>query len=233
MILKSQNLRSLEGIDHFFSMKEAGIEDIARLTGMKSSNFISVRQVHGEKVHIIEQASVCSDHSKIRADALITDMAGRGIFIRTADCCPILVASKRKPLVGAVHAGWKGSLSMILVRTIEKINERFQIKPSELKITIGPSIGSCCYDVRDDRRKDFTDKFSFAADHFSEFSNKTFFDLKGFNAKLAVNIGVDPKDVEIMDLCTNCSEDMFHSYRRDGSGCGRQLSGIFIRPNQG
>jgi polyphenol oxidase len=77
-------------------------------------------------------------------DALWTRETGTALLIRTADCLPILFYSKSEPLVGAVHAGWRGFEKRILSRALEKV------ACGDLDFFVGPFIGGNSYEVGSD-----------------------------------------------------------------------------------
>jgi copper oxidase (laccase) domain-containing protein len=53
---------------------------------------------------------------KIIGDAVITDLKGIAIGVKTADCVPILLYDRSKNLIAAVHSGWRGTSKNMLVK---------------------------------------------------------------------------------------------------------------------
>lgn len=87
-------------------------------------------------------------------DALITELRGVAIGVRTADCMPCLISDERAGRIAAVHAGRRGTLGRILRLTIEKMLEMGS-RPSDLHIYLGPAICSPCYEIGEDVARPF------------------------------------------------------------------------------
>ena len=137
---------------------------------------------------------------------------------------PIIFIDKVSSVIAIAHAGWKGTLFEISKNTLNEMRENFGTLPSEVIAVIGPSIGGCCYEVRDDVASLFLNKFESSFKFLSRKNNsKYLLDLKKANNVLLSDYGV--MDIEVLDFCTMCGED-FYSYRREGKGTGKQLSFI-------
>jgi len=170
----------------------------------------TVRQVHSDRVIF---AGAPGFHGE--ADALITDRSGFALAVRTADCVPILIADPVHHAVAAVHAGWRGTVSGIVTRTLGEMARRFATGPEEVAVAIGPAIGSCCYEVGAD-----------VAVQFGQTAEKHHIDLVQENLKQLVGAGVSPDRVGFVGHCTRCEPVLFHSFRRDREQSGRMVSAI-------
>jgi YfiH family protein len=164
-----------------------------------------MNQVHSDSVKIVEE-----EGEAIITDAIITKKKKLALMVMVADCNPILIYDPQKNIVAVAHAGREGTFKRIVQKTIEKMEEEFGSKPSDLKVSIGPSIGSCCYEVSQGVVKEAHEKFG------KEYVvNGKFLDLKTLNLDQLVEIGVKKENIEIIDECTCCNKDYF-SYRREG-----------------
>ena len=105
---------------------------------------------HSNVVRIADRAGVAGD-----GDALVTNVAGVAVSVRTADCYPILLADMKNRAIAAVHAGWRGTAGQILLATLHLMSERFSTKPAWIRAAIGPGIGMCCYEVGSDVARQF------------------------------------------------------------------------------
>src|SRR5271156_3571555 len=103
--------RSLPWVQHGFGTRHPAEnqEDLATL-----------KQIHSNLVLMAEFPGLCGE-----GDALVTNHPGVAISIRTADCYPILLADGRHRAVAGVHAGWRGSVTQIVDRTLERMNAEF------------------------------------------------------------------------------------------------------------
>ena len=193
--------------------------------GFLSDSLVTLNQVHGNKVIVFKKpGKEPLSNVDFNGDAIITNQRGFALGILTADCLPILIDDPSKGVIGAVHAGWKGTGLRIVQETLLAMEKAFEVKPDDVKVALGPSIGPCCYEV-DDKvlkplRKNLTKEMLPVG--------KRMLDLAQINRKLLLEIGVKEESIELINICTSCRKDLFFSYRRDGL-TGRQLS--FIKLN--
>ena len=68
-----------------------------------------VKQIHSNKLIFLSKNSKIKNRS-INADAIITEKKKFPIAILTADCVPLLLFDKKRKIIAAIHAGWKGAL---------------------------------------------------------------------------------------------------------------------------
>ena len=50
-------------------------------------------------------------------DALVTDVPGKCICVSTADCVPVMCFDTKQGVVAAIHAGWRGTVALIVTET--------------------------------------------------------------------------------------------------------------------
>ncbi|WP_457606603.1 peptidoglycan editing factor PgeF [Nitratifractor sp.] len=195
----------------------------------EGSRFVSVLQVHGNRVHFVGKAEEHGWRSldeSIRADALVTSESGVVLTILTADCLPILFYDPASHAIGAAHAGWKGSAASIAVRTVEVMSERFGSRPEEIVAVIGPGIGGCCYEVSEE----LADAFSAYPEALSwGKEGRPHLDLAEVNRRQLEGAGLHPERIEVSPHCTACESDRFFSYRQSGGCAGRFLSAIMLK----
>lgn len=156
-------------------------------------------------------------------DALICEDKNIAIGVFTADCVPILIYSKNKKVIAAVHSGWRGTFENIIKETIEKIYSRYG--ETELTAVIGPHIKKCCYEVSEE----LIDKFK-SIDYLKDrnINNGRNLDLTAIIKIQLENLNVNT--IKDLSMCTHCSESIkFHSYRKEKENSGRIFSAIVIR----
>jgi len=185
--------------------------------GLRTSTYpadlTTVQQVHSARV-----IDACGRKGERigEGDAIISGEPGVAIGIRTADCVPVLLADPETRLVACVHAGWRGTAANILGATIDALRSR-GCRPEDLHVAIGPSIGSCCYEVGTE-----------VARHFAQWREAVIgdgrprLDLPAINEMQARAAGV--RQIWKSGECTFCRTDRFHSFRRDKDQAGRMLS---------
>ena len=198
-MLQAPNLARFEWLTHGFGLRDSQYP--AKIT--------TVRQVHSNVV--VDARSV---DASTQADALISDLPGTIIGVRTADCVPILIADERLRAVAAVHAGWRGTAQLIAVAAVRELITHFGARLADLHAAIGPAIGLCCYEVGSEVARQFG----------YDDSGPTHLDLAGINEQQLRVAGV--RDVWRADECTFCGAERFYSYRREKEQAGRMRSFI-------
>ena len=222
--VKSDRLSAMQGVVHGFGDRTVGTDASETARRYELSKIAQLNQVHSGDVIIL--GNIESHDDLIEGDALVTDLKGVGVGIRTADCVPILLADKSKSVIAAIHGGWRGTLSEITMNTVDIIKHNYGIKPSDLTAVIGPSIKKCCYEVGEDVASLFKEKFEYSDQYLSKSGeSKYLLDLSIANTFGLEKVGV--KDIEIIDICTKCNPN-FYSYRREGKGVPTQLSFIAL-----
>ncbi|MEG0004319.1 MAG: peptidoglycan editing factor PgeF [Clostridium sp.] len=232
-----------EGIKHFFSTKNGGVSEgefeslnlgvytndnkdnvkenfniILRECNM-SSSIAYLHQVHGQDVYLVNRDNVDQVVGK-DGDAIITAEKNLPIGVFTADCVPILLYDKNKKVVAAIHAGWRGVVGKILTKTISKMKQEFKTSSEDIVVAIGPFIGSCCFEVS----ADIINKFNF----YEIRGNKYFVDLYKEVEKEALENNILLDNIDFLDMCSVCTGEIFHSYRRQSGKTGRIGSFIEI-----
>lgn len=199
------------------------IEVITREFNISRNNIYFPIQRHTNKIHVLE-----SDLKPIVADAVLTDKKGVLIGVQVADCVPILLYDKEKNVIGAVHAGWRGTAAQILKNTIRTMQERFYSSTDDILIAIGPSIKQCCYKVGDDV-KNAVSKTTGEGNCCYKQDGKYYVDLSSANKFQVLSMGIPHQNIWQSDDCTFCNPDRFYSYRYTKGFTGRQggFIGIF------
>ena len=136
-----------EGLDFFFSQDPSMVDLI-------KGPVCRVRQVHGRELlhlrpELIDDLSG-PQYLQYSYDGLITADSGPVLTVYSADCIPLLFFDPKRRVIASVHAGWKGTILGISRLTIKKMAGEFQSDPSDIRVISGPSIHSCCFEIRQD-----------------------------------------------------------------------------------
>jgi YfiH family protein len=176
-------------------------------------------QVHSARVVVADEPNGPADHLG-QADAVITDRPGVSLFLRFADCLPILLYDPRQQAVGVVHAGWRGSLQKIAKETVAAMVERYGSRPADLVAGVGPGIGPCHYAVGPEVVAQTRRAFNGTADSLLLARNGGYhLDLWAANRAALQEAGVE--QIELAEICTQCHSDDFFSHRATGGMTGR------------
>jgi YfiH family protein len=167
-------------------------------------------------VTLEEPLGVREDRDAGPCDIVATARTGVALAIQTADCVPILLAGEGA--IGAVHAGWRGSALGAAAKAVGAL-ERLGAPPQSLRAWMGPSIGSCCYEVGGEVASRFVGDFLSASGE-----GKYRMDLAAVNRAQLEAAGIPAANISVHPACTKCGGEKFASYRRDGAAAGRMIA---------
>ena len=165
-------------------------------------------------------------------DALVTAQPGVALGIRVADCVPLLFYDPVAHIIGAAHAGWRGTLDHIAPLTLYTMEEAGAHAP-DVRVAIGPSIGACCYTVDHAFYEKFLQQLGtqiWAAAFSDTDTAHPRVSLARINEELLTEAGVLPEHIHTTSLCTCCSPAIFHSHRATGGKRGTGGALIWMQP---
>jgi YfiH family protein len=189
------------------------------IMGLPVTSIFDVWQVHGNEIVDVQRPRRL-DEAHHKADGIITNKPGITLFMRFADCVPILLYEPHHKVIGLVHAGWQGTVKRIVQAAVEKMQKEYRVDPQQIIAGIGPSICVEHYPVGEDVIKsvgaalpEFKDKIIYNQ------NQAIFFDLWKANVLLLQQIGVET--IEQSEICTASNTDEWYSYRAEGVNSGR------------
>lgn len=198
--------------------------DMKLAVGIHDGRIVTMQQVHGD--HIVEVRDKKLKEAG-EADGLITHEPDIYLGVLTADCVPILFVAPKQKLVAAVHAGWRGTLAGIAAKTLRIFSDQYGVKPGDLEVALGPSIGPCCYEVKDDVALPLMKTWGkLTTPSVLVKQGKSFIHLRRLNRDILRASGVPGKQLFLVGPCTSCFPEDFFSFRRERSETGRQMSFI-------
>ena len=204
-----------------------------------------LRQVHSSRVVIAQPEAPLID-----ADGLVTRDPDVALVIETADCYPVLLEDAEAGVIGAAHAGWRGTVSGVALNTLRAMMD-LGARADRVRVAIGPGISGARYEVGSEVRERFLDagfprsiwaesKVPAMAANASQgtiLSNVPIIretesqtglswrvDLSLANAWLLEAAGVPPEAIWRSGLCS--TDERFFSYRRDHGQTGRMWAVI-------
>lgn len=200
-ILKSD---LLEEITAFFSTRE-----LPDLTELGADRILFPKQTHSDNVEFVDERNEYPN-----TDGLILTNSNDAVYLRFADCTPLIFYDTVQKIAAVTHAGWRGTAQKIGVKTIEKM----QSNPTNVIALIGPAISMCCYEVSEEVRDTL---LATVKDTEGLFINRNV-DLKRINAQQLKEIGV--QQIDICPYCTSCDNDLFYSYRKENGTEKRHIA---------
>jgi len=182
--------------------------------GLEINNLCNMAQVHGNKVNI-------ANCGKQEGDALVSNEKDLILAVSIADCYPILFYDEKNKVIGAAHAGWRGTVSKIAETTLKKMFD-LGAKPENIQVAIGQGISQNNFEVGKEVIEEF-EKNGFPAHCWK--NNKI--DLISCNRFILQSNQIAEKNIWSMNRCT--FEDDFFSYRRDKGKTGRMWGVITMK----
>ncbi len=184
------------------------------------SSIYDVWQVHGNRVVCTKSPRPATSlHEK--ADVILTDNPQVTLYMRFADCVPILLYDPQRRVVGIVHAGWKGTVSRAAAAAIESMQNNFGTRTGNILAAIGPSIAAHHYPVGEDVVSQIQQVFGlYAPSLLFDFGNgQKHLDLWEANRLVLEQSGVG--HIEIAGICTACDLEDWFSHRAEKGKTGR------------
>jgi YfiH family protein len=186
--------------------------------GRKLDSIHDVWQVHSANVVVAHQPRADSD--LVQADVLISNKPQVTLFMRFADCVPILLHDPERQVVGLAHAGWLGTVRGVAKVAVRAMVDVYHSEPDDIRAGIGPAIGQDHYPVGPEVVAQIRDAFGSNADrHLQVLNGAPHFDLWSANRELLERQGVG--SVEVAGLCTACHMEDWYSHRGERGETGR------------
>ena len=181
---------------------------VASALDVPPDHLTGVHQVHSARAVIVEAPLT----EPTQADAIVTNTPGVALSVLTADCQPVLFADAERGVIGAAHAGWRGTLDGVLEATLDAM-ERLGAERESTIAVIGPSISQAAYEVGPEFFEAFMAEDEAHARFFAQGSgDRLHFDLPGFGLFRLRAAGIG--HAEWTRHCTYSDPERFYSYRR-------------------
>jgi YfiH family protein len=208
--------------------------------------------LHSDVIHIVRSPSP----GALAGDGLITNVPEIALGVLTADCIPVLLVDRKNRVVGAFHAGWRGTAKRIVEKGLGLMRREYGSLPEDIHAVIGPGIQKCCYEVGEELRNEFESQFAYARELFHEvqesdpvrqkypmlFMNarapghgdpciKLHLDLREANRRQLLTLGVPARQITALKDCTACDTKKFFSHRAEKGRTGRMMAviGLFLK----
>ena len=194
----------------------------------KSKKIFLLHQIHSSKVVFIDK-NFEFKKKKTKADAVITDQKRLPIAILTADCAPILIYERKKNIIAAIHAGWRGAFKGIIKNVVNYMLKK-GCKTKYMNVAVGPCIQQKSYNVKEDFKRKFLKKNKINKVFFKKRKNLIYFDLSRY-IKLQLKL-MKITNLDRINIDTFPKKNNFFSARRslhlNHDDYGRNISLIMI-----
>lgn len=216
---------------------------LAETLGLDVSRLIVPHQIHSvESRMIAEEYFNLPENIRLQiiegVDAVITNAKNVCIGVSTADCIPILIYDPEHHAAAAIHAGWRGTLKHIVMKTVKEMQLNFETDVAKLKAVIGPGISLKNFEVGQEVYDQFAQAnfdmqrlaklYPISQPKECEPPMKWHIDLKLSNRFDLETMGVQSENIIDEGICTYDSPDFF-SARKLGINSGRIYNGIVLK----
>lgn len=174
----------------------------------------TLKQVHGNHVCFAKTGQQ-------EGDALVTNKQNLALAISIADCYPILFYDQVHQVIGAAHAGWRGTHSRVVEKTIQEML-KLGAEKKNIQVAIGQGISQAKFEVGEEVLTQFKEA-GFPDNCWKE--NKI--DLIQCNRFILIQNAILEENIWAMNRCT--FEPEFYSYRRDKGITGRMWGIIVLK----
>ncbi|MEI8377622.1 MAG: peptidoglycan editing factor PgeF [bacterium] len=172
-------------------------------------NIIIPNQEHTSNIAIVDNVwDVKKDF--LATDGIIITVPNVPVMLCFADCVPVILYSKKNQVLAVLHAGWRGTASGITKKACKIMIDTMGIHPKDISVAIGACISECCFEVSDEVKEVL--EYSLEGEYDDIYAGNKM-DLKKINAYQVMEKGI--MDIDVMEYCTSCSNDLFYSYRKD------------------
>ena len=200
---------------------------VAGRLGVAPHGIRLIRQVHGVDVATVRAGSSQESAARPEADVIISDDPEAAIGVRVADCAALLLADRRTGVVGAAHAGWRGTLKSAAIVAADAMRATFGSEPQDLVAAIGPCLGPCCGEVGPEVVEGFLAAGHPARELAGWFSpgrgDRQHLNLWAANRDQLLRAGVPASQIHVAEICTQTHSALLHSYRAHGRKAGRMV----------
>ena len=184
------------------------------------NSYCSLNQIHSDTIISIDD----NYQNNSTGDAMITNQKNIPLVIKTADCIPILLYDQKKAIIAVVHAGWKGILNDITIKTINKMITEFNCNPNDIVVYLYPSIRKCHFEIEIDVYTLFKNKIKNLDNYTTKKGNKYYIDLQQILIDSIKKMHID--NIIDSNICTYCNHDKFYSYRYNHTAKRNYLIGM-------
>ena len=188
--------------------------------GIAEIQLASSYQVHRDKVQIVTEAGRTEGF-----DALVTNQPNVFVGVTVADCTPILIYDAKNQAVGAIHAGWRGTVAQIVSKTLKTMQQEYGTQSADCYVYVGTCIDECSFEVGEEVAEQFDAEFK----RFDAQLGKYLIDLKQANAAQLTAFGIPTSQIEISPYSTVTHNETYFSYRLEKGQTGRMLAVIGIK----
>lgn len=239
-IIHSTLLNQFSNITHCFTTKDVGNlafhvndnpinvelkhDNLSKILNFNKNSLIHMKQIHSSDVHIVNDKD--DFYNPRECDALVTNKKETPLMVMVADCSPILFYDSINQVIAVAHAGRQGAFKNIIKNTIDTMVNKFSCKPQNIYVSVGASIGQCCYEVGSEI---YDEACKIGLEYALEKKENSYYlDISKILLSQLLHLGVKKENIEISNECSCCLKDKYYSYRAEAK-TGRFAGVILLK----
>ncbi|MDN4523501.1 peptidoglycan editing factor PgeF [Fictibacillus fluitans] len=209
-------------------------QSVSQAVHVPLEHWVGTEQVHDSVIRKVTKRDAGKGAKDLESAIKGTDgiyTADQDVLLTSlyADCVPLFFMSPPHQLVGLAHAGWKGTVGKIGAKMVDLWVKEEGVTTEDIFVAIGPSIGSCCYEVDDyvmDRVRQVLPKEKAALGFQPKGAGHYMLNLREVNKQILIQAGIKESRITETSYCTSCSNQQFFSHRKENGKAGRIMSYI-------
>ncbi len=199
---------------------------------LDENKIVKPHQTHTSNVEVVNEVINFQD-----VDGVLTNKEEIVLVTTSADCISLLMFDPVKKVIGSIHSGWRGTLQGIAKEAVLKMIEKYESNPEDIICCICPSIRSCHFEVDEDVKDLFYEKYKnlqqinniIKKTKIKDGKQKYTIDTVLINICLLKKLGLKEENIIDSNICTVCNKNNFHSYRAEKENSGRNAAIISIK----
>ena len=213
---------------------ERNRELIAHAIGVEAEDFTYTHQTHTTNVAVVRAED--KGRRFMETDGMVTNVPGICLVTFYADCVPLYFLDPVKKAIGLSHSGWRGTVGRMGRVTIEKMQEEYESRPSDILAAVGPSICQDCYEVSEDVICRFKEEFKkelWEILFYKKANGKYQLNLWEANRHILLEAGIQEEHMAVTNICTHCNPDILFSHRTAGNERGNLSAFLALKRQEG
>ncbi|MCR4329153.1 MAG: polyphenol oxidase family protein [Candidatus Roizmanbacteria bacterium] len=226
--INSELIKPIHGVttrfDGSFQSRESIVNYLShRIPNIDTHAIFGIHQIHSSDVHVLRATDKPDYIDSLDVDGLILKKGNAlsSIYVKVADCIPLILWDAETFTCAVVHSGWKGTYENISRRTIETM-VKLGSKPASIYAFIGPYIHDCCYQVDDVRARLFKSSYIRSVD------GRLYLSIGTVVEDQLIYLGVPKKNIDHSPLCTSCDARFFSYWRENTHTHGTMVAYIAV-----
>lgn len=202
--------------------------------GVALEDMVLSKQVHGCSILRVDDShrgmGIVRERSYGPVDGLTTDIPGIMLVTYYADCVPLYFYDPVKKAICLSHSGWRGTLLDMAGESVKAMKAYYNSRPEDIRVSMGPHIRSCCFEVGDDVAGMFFERFPWSEKSARRNEKgKWTLDMEDIISGSLLAHGIQRNNIFTCQICTRCEHDVFFSHRGSGGNTGTGAALLMIR----